>query len=263
MYKGAVFFDFDGTLTDETVGINTPTPKTILALERLRANGYATFLTTGRMKALTTLVSGKFTGLVTSNGAYSEVDGKTISNLYIDKEILSKAVAYMEKENICYALQRQTVAYTNGLKTEHFLHMLDNFNLARTLFRPIEADTELIANQLIISYESDEAHEKMCEAFKNQLSIKRHRFCLSSDINDVNVSKANGVKAVLEYLNIPPENAYAFGDGENDYTMLESVCHGVAMGVHTPVLKNVAEFVTKSVKEDGIYYALSEHYKLI
>ena len=102
MYKGAVFFDFDGTLTDETVGINTPTPKTILALERLRANGYATFLTTGRMKALTTLVSGKFTGLVTSNGAYSEVDGKTISNLYIDKEILSKAVAYMEKENICY-----------------------------------------------------------------------------------------------------------------------------------------------------------------
>ena len=141
MYKGAVFFDFDGTLTDETVGINTPTPKTILALERLRANGYATFLTTGRMKALTTLVSGKFTGLVTSNGAYSEVDGKTISNLYIDKEILSKAVAYMEKENICYALQRQTVAYTNGLKTEHFLHMLDNFTLARTLFKPIEADT--------------------------------------------------------------------------------------------------------------------------
>ena len=40
-YKGAVFFDYDGTLVDEVDHIKTVTPKTLEAIRRLQDNGYA------------------------------------------------------------------------------------------------------------------------------------------------------------------------------------------------------------------------------
>lgn len=264
MYKGAIFFDYDGTLTDENCHIYTPTEKTNIALEKLRRSGYATFLTTGRMKAMTTLVSGKFTGLITSNGAYTEVDGKCINNVFIPDEVIKHAVEYMNKENIYYALENQICGYSNGLKTENFLNMLDHFKLARSLFKPHTCGMDIGGvNQLIVSYSSESVIEKMIEEFKNTLSIKKHRYFLSADINDINTSKADGVKAVLDYLNIPKENSYAFGDGDNDYSMLTAVGHPIAMGDHSKMLESVSEYITKTVKQDGIFHALSEYYKII
>ena len=49
-YNGAVFFDYDGTLADESAHISTPTPKTMEALKELRDNNYMIGLATGRPK---------------------------------------------------------------------------------------------------------------------------------------------------------------------------------------------------------------------
>ena len=58
------------------------------------------------------------------------------------------------------------------------------------------------------------------------------------------------------------ENTYAFGDDNNDEEMLKTVGHGVAMTPHAKVLESVAEFITKSVEEEGVSYGL-KHYGLI
>lgn len=263
MYKGAVFFDYDGTLTDENNHIYSPTAKTLYVLERLRGNGYATFLATGRMKPLTTMVSGKFTGLITSNGAYTEVDGRCINNRFIPHNLLSTAIEYMNRENIYYALETQSCAYTNGLANKHFIEVLDHFKLAKSLFKPLDREKIAEAYKIIITYESEAKVLEMQKAFKEVFSIKPHRFCLSADVNEKTISKAVGVEAVLKHLNIPKENSYAIGDGTNDSSMLECVGHGIAMGEHSAELEQYAEFITKSVKEDGIFHALSEHYSLI
>ena len=47
-FKGAVFFDYDGTLTDKDAGLFVPSPKTVEAIKRLQKNGYAACLATGR-----------------------------------------------------------------------------------------------------------------------------------------------------------------------------------------------------------------------
>lgn len=263
MYKGAVFFDYDGTLTDENNHIYAPTAKTLYVLERLRANGYATFLTTGRMKPLTTMLSGKFTGLITSNGAYTEVEGKCINSITIPQNLLESAVQYMNSENIYYAFETSTCAYTNGLNNQHFIDVLDHFKLAKSLFKPLTMQSVTEAYKIIITYESEDKLINMQNAFKDVFDIKPHRFCLSADVNHKSVSKGVGVNSVLQYLNIPKENSYALGDGSNDLTMIKSVCHGIIMGEHSKELEPYAEFVTKSVKEDGIFHAISERYKLI
>ena len=45
---------------------------------------------------------------------------------------------------------------------------------------------------------------------------------------------------MLDYYNISPDQAMAFGDGTNDIEMRETVGHGIAWGIATPFLKAVA-----------------------
>lgn len=263
MYKGAVFFDYDGTLTDENEGIFTPTDKTCETLSLLRRNGYLTFLATGRMKPCTTLVSGKFSGLVTCNGAYVEVDGECIKNTVIDSQLQAEAIRFMEENNICYALETQTGAYTNGLENKHFISMLEHFNLAKSIYSPIPKDRKVSANKMSVTYESEADMKKLADKFRGRLVVSPHRFFLSADLDAENVTKADGIVAVMNHFGIPKEHIYAVGDGSNDLEMIKTAGHGIAMGNHSPMLDGNAEFYTKSVKEEGITYALREYYKLI
>ena len=54
----------------------------------------------------------------------------------------------------------------------------------------------------------------------------------------------------------------AFGDGGNDIDMLQAVGCSVAMGNALQEVKDCSDYITKSVKEDGVVYAL-KHFKLI
>ena len=67
---------------------------------------------------------------------------------------------------------------------------------------------------------------------------------------------------VLKLLGIPKERAYVFGDSSNDLDMFRFADHAVAMGKHAEVLEPYTEFVTKTVEEDGLAYAM-KHYGLI
>jgi len=72
------------------------------------------------------------------------------------------------------------------------------------------------------------------------------------------VSKSIAVQAVLDYFNLSPKEALAFGDGDNDIDMLEQVGFGIAMGNGSEALKNVADFITKKSTDGGIEFALRE-----
>jgi len=62
----------------------------------------------------------------------------------------------------------------------------------------------------------------------------------------------------LAYAGIAQEDTIAFGDGPNDFDMLEYAAVGIAMGNAVEGLKSMADFVTKGIDEDGIAYALSK-----
>ena len=67
--------------------------------------------------------------------------------------------------------------------------------------------------------------------------------------------KAYGVAATLERFGLEPEEAVAFGDGENDLSMFEAVGTSVAMGNAWDSVKERATFVTNDVDDNGIYHA--------
>ena len=67
---------------------------------------------------------------------------------------------------------------------------------------------------------------------------------------------------IIDYYGISLDETMAFGDGNNDIAMLNHVKIGVAMGNADISVKEASDFVTKSVNEDGIYFAL-ENFSLI
>ena len=54
------------------------------------------------------------------------------------------------------------------------------------------------------------------------------------------------------------EDAYVFGDSTNDIAMFEHVPNAVLMGKHSPELEPYASFLTKTVEQDGIWYAMEK-----
>ena len=66
-------------------------------------------------------------------------------------------------------------------------------------------------------------------------------------------------KGIIEYCklrNIDLKDTMAFGDGDNDIEMLKTVGIGVAMGNGIDTVKAAADYITDSIKEDGVYNAL-------
>ena len=75
-------------------------------------------------------------------------------------------------------------------------------------------------------------------------------------------SKATACQFIMERYDMDASHAYVFGDSSNDLAMFEYAEHAIAMGRHDSVLDSYAEFVTKTVENDGIAYAM-KHYGLI
>lgn len=76
------------------------------------------------------------------------------------------------------------------------------------------------------------------------------------DILSKGMSKKEGIKTILDIEGIPLEDAYAFGDGDNDIEMLDYIPHSVAMGNASPKAKKHATYHTDDIKQDGVYKGL-------
>ncbi len=76
------------------------------------------------------------------------------------------------------------------------------------------------------------------------------------EVNPHGVHKASAVEFVARHVGLTLVDVIAFGDGENDLTMIREAGTGVAMGNAVPAVKAVAKIVAKSNEEDGIALAL-------
>ena len=73
------------------------------------------------------------------------------------------------------------------------------------------------------------------------------------EIMDKSVSKATGIKVMLEHYDFAPEDAIGFGDNYNDIDMFNYVGCGVAMSNAPEPVKRLVDEVTDSNDESGVY----------
>lgn len=80
------------------------------------------------------------------------------------------------------------------------------------------------------------------------------------EFTPLGVDKSRALAETFTALGIDPSEVAAFGDAQNDQTMIEWAGCGVAMGNAVDEVKAVADYVTLSCDEDGIAAALEHLY---
>ena len=113
----------------------------------------------------------------------------------------------------------------------------------------------------------DKSREKL-KYYKIPLPLKLKYSAVKSskvfiEITNRKANKGNGVEILRKYLNIKKENVYVFGDSGNDLSMIKKFKNSVAMGNAIESLKKHATYITKSIDEAGVSYALKEILKVI
>lgn len=82
------------------------------------------------------------------------------------------------------------------------------------------------------------------------------------DIVSKETNKGKGLKIVAEDMGISLDEIIAFGDNENDLSMLEEVIYSVAMGNSLDIVKEKVRYVGKTNNESGVAKFLNLFLKL-
>ena len=78
----------------------------------------------------------------------------------------------------------------------------------------------------------------------------------------MNVNKGRSLALAMERLGIKPEECIAFGDAQNDISMLEFAGIGVAIGNAQKAVLEMADEITDDNEHDGIAKSLLKHIDL-
>lgn len=257
-YQGAVFFDIDGTLLDESQGIFTPTAKTCEAIEKVRENGYLVGIGTGRARHYIPDLNLDFDCYITSNGAVAQVKDQIILNHCISKDRVRELLELFVKEEIAFEVETPDCGYYLPQSEPSLKKFFDVFHVSMGTFFPREELEDIAMNKIVLFPKTVEQLYILQRKYKGEFDIVKHHGYLSADLGIKGINKASGLKKVLDFLDIPMENTYAFGDGDNDIEMLQGVSCGVAMNPASDGAIAAAKFQTKSVAEEGVSYALKK-----
>lgn len=247
-----VFFDVDDTLRTSKTGFIPASIPTVF--KQLREKGILVGVASGRgifgmVPEIRELNPDFF---VTLNGAYIEdKKGNVIYQNHIAKKDVEEYIAWTRRVGIEYSLVGSHVAKLST-RTDLISKTVDS------LYPGLEVDPNFHEKQDIYqmwTFEDQGDALALPDSLSNVLRMVRwHRY--SSDVVPISGSKATGVEKVVEYLGLKPENVMVFGDELNDLELFDYAGISVAMAVSHEKIKEKADYITKTVEEDGIFYAL-------
>ena len=271
MDKKVIFFDIDGTLVFNHQDIAEPVKN---ALRRLRDNGHYTFLCTGRNRlgVESFMSQGLFDGAICSAGGYIEVENKLIYEDAMNKDDVEKARSLFEDKGILYNMESNFGCYQSDnfirvfienfedVKNSEVERMVEEWHTNLGIKSLDEYDQRPSSIQTIVyvseSYDAVKSVKKALEDTFTFLIYSTEGAVINGELMKKGVNKGFGILKVLEYYDLPITSTIGFGDSMNDLEMIET-CHlGVVMANGDERLKQKADIICESVREDGIYHEL-------
>lgn len=249
------FFDIDGTLVDNQLPHTLPFGERIpssakLALRKLKENQIEPVIASGRNHQTLAALAEELgvDSIISSNGNCVHYQGKIIHRNSIPNDLLEKLIAHLEQEEIAYLIETADLIYSYEGELQN-----ENHPSKKALLRQSDPLPENVL-QLIVGW-NERTDFKL--GIDSPL-IAEKVAPVAANIHLKTGTKAEGIHKICAEMAITADQALAFGDEENDFTMFDAVGFPVAMGNAAPTLKEKAAHVTAPVSDDGIWKACVE-----
>lgn len=263
-----IFLDVDGTLYSNDL---RGTPQSALdAIHQARENGHKVFLCTGRTKCeCADYFQYETDGFIFGAGSSIYAKEEHIFDQPIPTADIRILKQYADELELSYLLEGEKCSYCNQ---SGYTWAVSYFNDDDKSEQEKQAQMEslhmylnewgfekediykifFISNNIEV-FQKYEA--KLQDPYKlTYTHVDFNSFC-GAEVTNRSLTKAGGIKQILEYYGANQEDTIAIGDSMNDIDMLE-YCHlGIAMGNALPEVKDIADYITSDILEDGIYNA--------
>ncbi|MBT9776434.1 Cof-type HAD-IIB family hydrolase [Clostridium sp. MCC353] len=262
-----IFFDIDGTLRDEALGI----PKSVeKAFFQCRKTGYRLVICTGRSMGTIQedVLSLGADGYITGGGCRIQYGDTVIKDMIFPADMIqtvlraltkrtdtgftmesgeavfmnSRAAALLEKRNREVGIRSQggNIIYQDNIKAldagKNRIHKICLWGSSRDFLdtkEMLKGEMELVQTSVWGKYHYYELIPKGCQ-------------------------KGGAIRELCGYLNIPLSRTMSFGDGKNDIEMLKATRISAAMENGDKELFPYADLICREPMKDGIYWALVE-----
>ena len=270
-----ILLDIDGTLTNDRKQI---TPKTRSALIEAQKKGCRLVIASGRpprglLRFAKELEMDKNHGIFIAYNGGQALDCQS-GEVYWDQAMSPEEVKSVLRHLKGFKVQPMIAherhmyvydAYAGMVNTSTGLRNIIEYEAHNNNYLIAEEDllsfVDFPVNKILTLGDPDylQAHYmEMRAPFEGKLtSMFTAPFYYEYTANGVDKSRA--MKESLIKLGYTPEEMIAFGDAENDLTMIRFAGIGVAMGNSVPALKEAADEVTADNNNDGIAESLYRH----
>lgn len=269
----AILLDIDGTLTNDEKKI---TPRTRDALLAAQGRGARLALASGRTEQGLAQFASQLEMfshhgiLVCYNGAKA-VDcqtGETLFSRPLAVEDARAVLEHMKGFDVAPVIDRGAYMYVNDVYGGVIRTEEEPFSLVRYESRgngyllceqaDLAAFVDFPVYKVLNAGQPEYLQEhwrEMAAPFEGRLS-SMFTAPYYYEFTALGVDKAEAIRQSFARADIPLEDVVAFGDAQNDASMLSLVGTGVAMGNAVEETKVAADLVTLSNNEDGIAWAL-------
>ncbi len=266
----AAFFDVDGTLLRGDGSLSKPV---IAQIQRLKNAGVMVGAATGRPHFATQFLveqAGLSDFGVFCTGAYvfSPDSGETLLQACIRQSLAQAFLQAARAKQVYYE-----VYGFEGYCVDHSLFReLTEVHSEHLRVKPSVGEANAWMQQtgvtkfLVAAPAGDHSLAELEVAF-GQLDFAYAQFPAFphwqfASVVDQRACKHRAFDALLARYQIEDSNVMSFGDSPSDAIFLQRAGYGVAMGNASRAIQNTARFVTKTVDEDGVAYAIDRFLSL-
>lgn len=270
-----IVLDLDGTLLNDEKEISQKTREVLIASQK---KGIRVILASGRpvtgmLEYAKLLEMEKHHGLLVSYNGAKVVDcqsNEVLFNQSLTVEEGKAVLHHMKNFDVKVMIDKDEYMYVNDVYDCYINYRGEKFNIIQYESRggnfklcekdDLEEFLDYRVNKILTAGDPEylqKNYQQMMAPFKDSLN------CMFTadfyfEFTAKGIDKAKALDTVFKLLGIGDHKIIAFGDAQNDMSLLQYADVGVAMENATSELKEMADDVTLSNNDDGIAHVLGK-----
>ncbi|MBC7958492.1 MAG: HAD family phosphatase, partial [Vallitaleaceae bacterium] len=243
-------------------------------IKKAQRKGHKVFVCTGRARSQVgaSIKDIGFDGYIYSAGTVVEVGKQLVHSDQLDEQMVWEIVEILEERGLGYILEGYENSYYDERAAGYFTSLHNNVDateesitfLNELSIKPMsEFKMGVMINKLCFFAYNNEEIMAVKAIYGSKVDFMIHEYdgstMIAAELTLPGINKASGMDVVLAYCAASLEQTIGLGDSRNDMEMIAHAHLGISMGNGIEALKEIANDVTDTLENDGVYKAFEKH----